>query len=71
MRRRMHLLAMLVTLGGGAALLGPAPASATYKPPPADLLEPALNYCCKNWWGTYGCCGENGCRITSERCQAW
>lgn len=68
--RRIHLLALLVTLGGGASLLSPSPAAATYLPPPT-LLEPTFNYCCKTYWGHQGCCGNGGCRIDRDGCTSW
>lgn len=66
--RRIHLLAMLVTLGG-AGMLSPAPAGAS----DFEHIKAAMaKYCCTTYWG-YGdfCCGDNGCRITSGGCSRW
>ena len=66
MRTRINLLALLVVCGGAAAL-GPAPASATYLENP----DTPKRYCCSHQWTGQGCCGDNGCRITARRCEMW
>jgi hypothetical protein len=67
--RRIHLLALLVTLGGGASLLSPSPAAATDG---SFALVPVPKYCCSTYWGFgHYCCGDNGCRITGSQCSRW
>lgn len=64
MRRRINLLAMLFVCGGAGALLRPSEANAIYPVPPKA-------FCCYHQWSGEGCCGDNGCRINSEKCEMW
>lgn len=67
MRRRLNLLALAVTAGGGALLATPAPARATYFDP-----RTVFQSCCtaSDSFGhvIYRCCSESGCMVTSLGC---
>lgn len=63
--RCMDIFAACVVAVGSSSLLTPAPASATYLPPP--VIEELWGYCCTAA-GTR-CCSRNGCEITQGRCR--
>jgi hypothetical protein len=67
MRRRINLLAMLLVCAGGGVLTGHAEARVTSSPDD----ETPKDYCCRHTFWPEGCCGDNGCRITSKRCETW
>lgn len=63
MRNRIRLLALAVVAIGGGTLAAPAPAYATYAPPPL--------YCCCEMQGTRcinRCCSRFGCSVTANGC---